>query len=139
MTFRLPSNIHERIPIAAQYLRSRKDVCFAYLFGGLAKGRPSPISDIDIAIYLTEDADIIESRLEILENLADVLNTDAIDLIVLNHASLSLSMNILKNNKILVDKKPSVRHVYQSLIMRKYFDYHYLESEILERRFYHGR
>jgi predicted nucleotidyltransferase len=135
----LPKNINERIQRAADYLQTHQDVYFAYLFGGLAKRKPSPLSDVDIAVYLSEGADPIGSKLEILEKLVDILQTDNIDLIILNKASLPLSMNILKQNILLVDKRPHIRHEYQSLIMRKYFDYHHLESEILEQRFYHGR
>ena len=68
----LPENIHDLIPQAKEYLFSRKDVCFAYLFGGLAKGDPTPLSDVDIAVYLTDGFDPTQSKLEIIEKLVDV-------------------------------------------------------------------
>ena len=135
---KLPKNILELLPQAAEYLKTRQDVEFAYLFGGLAKKEPSPLSDVDIAVYLTDAADVVGSKLAILEELADILQTEEIDLVVLNKSSLPICMNIIKNHKILVDKKPVERHSYQSIIMRKYFDYSRLESGILKRRFYHG-
>ena len=109
----------DRIKYASQYLEKRKDVIFAYLFGGLAKGDAKPLSDVDIAVYLEEGVDCIESKLDILEDLIDILNTDEIDLIILNQSSISLSMNVIKSNRLLVDKKPFVRHAYNSLVMRK--------------------
>ena len=135
---KLPKDIQDRIQDAASYLETRHDVLFAYLFGGLSKAAPKPLSDVDIAVYLSENAECIQARSEIMENLVDILKTDEIDLIILNQASLSLSMNVLKNNRLLVDKKPFLRHTYQSLIHRKYFDFHNFESNILEKRFYHG-
>jgi predicted nucleotidyltransferase len=135
---KLPTDIMDRIKRAGQYLEKRRDVIFSYLFGGLAKGDAKPLSDVDIAVYLDEDVDCIEAKLDILENLVDILNTDQIDLIVLNRSSLSLSMNVIKNNRLLVDKQPSIRHAHDSLVMRKYFDFSRLESSILKRRFYHG-
>jgi predicted nucleotidyltransferase len=135
---KLPKNILELLPQAAKYLKTRHDVEFAYLFGGLAKKEPSPLSDVDIAVYLAEDTDVVESKLSIMEELAGILLTEEIDLVVLNNASLPICMNIIKNHKILVDKKPVVRHSYQSKIMRKYFDYSRFEASILKRRFYHG-
>jgi uncharacterized protein len=135
---KLPSNILELLPKAAEYLKARQDVEFAYLFGSLAAREPSPLSDVDIAVYLTKNADAIESKLAILEGLADILNTEEIDLVILNQSALPICMNILKKHRVLVDKKPVVRHSYQSIIMRKYFDYSRLESDILQRRFYHG-
>ncbi|MBC2712040.1 MAG: nucleotidyltransferase domain-containing protein [Desulfosarcina sp.] len=136
---KLPKDILGRIDRAANYLEKRNDVYFAYLFGGLSKGEPKPLSDVDIAVYLSENADSIQAKSEIVEKLVDILLTDEIDVVILNQSSLPLSMNVLKHNRLLVDKKPFLRHAYQSLITRKYFDYHHLESNILKRRFYHGR
>ena len=133
---KLPKDILDRIQYAANYLETRNDVLFAYLFGGLSKGEPKPLSDVDIAVYLSENADCIQAKSEIIENLVDILRTDEIDVIILNQSSLSLSMNVLKNNRVLVDKKPFRRHTYQSLIFRKYFDFNKFELNILKRRFY---
>ena len=133
---KLPKDILDRIQYAANYLETSNDVLFAYLFGGLSKGEPKPLSDVDIAVYLSENAECIQAKSEIIENLVDILRTDEIDVIILNQSSLSLSMNVLKNNRVLVDKKPFRRHTYQSLIFRKYFDFNKFESNILKRRFY---
>jgi predicted nucleotidyltransferase len=135
---RLPEDIKDRIQVAADYLEQKGDVVFAYLFGGLAKGDPKPLSDVDIAVYLSENVDLPHAKADLIEKLIDILHTDEIDLVVLNQSSLPLSMNVIKHNRVLVDKKPFVRHAFQSLIMRKYFDHHQLESAILKRRFYHG-
>lgn len=135
---KLPKDILIRIQDAANYLEHRQDVIFAYLFGGLSKAKPKPLSDVDIAIYISDETACVQAKKEIVEDLVDILKTDEIDLVVLNQSSLSLSMNVLKKNRILVDKKPTLRHSYESLLMRKYFDYSRLESTILKRRFYRG-
>ena len=126
---KLPKDILDRIQYAADYLETRDDVVFSYLFGGLSKGEPKPLSDVDIAVYLTENAECIQAKSEIIENLVDILRTDEIDVIILNQSSLSLSMNVLKNNRVLVDKKPFLRHTYQSLIFRKNFDFQSLKAK----------
>lgn len=135
---KLPMDIMDRIQSAASYLKKREDLVFAYLFGGLTKGEPKPLSDVDLAVYLTENTDVVSAKFEITEELVDILGTDEIDLVILNQSSLPLSMNVLKHNRILVDKKPFMRHLYQSLVMRKYFDFSRFESTLLKRRFYHG-
>ncbi|MCJ7773021.1 MAG: nucleotidyltransferase domain-containing protein [Desulfobacterales bacterium] len=134
----LPKNIGLLLTRAGAYLRSRPDVSFAYLFGGLAKERPTPLSDVDIAVYLSEDEDYIEKKMEILGKLMEILETDEIDLVILNTASLALKMKILENKKILVDHNPFLRHRYESLTMRAYFDFSVKEMEILQRRFLNG-
>jgi predicted nucleotidyltransferase len=135
---RLPEDIIDRIQEAADYLNTRRDVLFAYLFGGLAKGPPKPLSDVDIAVFLSKNVDVVRAKSEIIADLVDILHTDEIDLVILNESSLPLSMNVIKHNRVLVDKNPFVRHTFQSLVMRKYFDHHQFESAILRRRFYHG-
>ena len=135
---KLPQDILDRIHDAADYLKTRHDVIFAYLFGGLAKSEPKPLSDVDIAVYLTEETVWAQAKAEIIEKLVDILHTDEIDLIILNQSSLSLSMNILKHNRLLLDKEPFTRHLYHSLIMRKYFEYSQFESALLKRRLYNG-
>ncbi len=135
---KLPENIEFLLSKAEAYLKSRSDVVFAYLFGGLAKKRPMPLSDVDIAIYLLEGVDIVEKRMEILGKLMMLLETDEIDLVILNTAPLILKMKILENKKVIVDNNPFLRYSYESLTMRKYFDFSIKEMGILERRFLHG-
>ena len=135
----LPKNVADLLPEAFEYLRSEVDVLFAYLFGSLSVGRIGPLSDVDIAVYLGEKISLADKKLEILGNLVNILRTDEIDLVVLNKAPLTLRMKILENKKIIVDKAPFLRHRYESLTMRKYFDFSFKESFILRKRFLHGR
>ncbi len=135
---KLPENILQLLPGAVNYLESHPKVIFSYLFGSLAKGRPLPLSDVDIAVFLKQGVNIAENKLEILGELIDILQTDEIDLVVLNTANLPLVMNILRNKKIIVDDDPFSRHVFESMIMRKYFDFSIKEAAILKRRYLHG-
>jgi len=135
---RLPGNIELLLTGAKAYLKSRSDIVFAYLFGGLAKKKPMPLSDVDIAVYLSECEDYVEQKLEILGKLVILLETDEIDLVILNTAPLTLRMKILENKKVIVDNDPFLRYSYESLTMRKYFDFSIKEMGILERRFLHG-
>ena len=136
---KLPENIEDMLPKTETYLRSRSDILFAYLFGGLARGKPLPLSDVDIAVYIRETVDLSEKKLEILGKLTDLLETDEIDLVMLNEAPLTLKMKVLENKRIIVDNDPFLRHEYESLTMRKYFDFSTKEMAILERRFLYGR
>jgi uncharacterized protein len=135
---RLPKNIDFLLTGAEVYLKSRSDIDFAYLFGSLAKKKIMPLSDVDIAIYLSKDRDMVERKMEILGKLMILLNTDEIDLVILNTAPLTLRMKILENKKVIVDNHPFKRYIYESLIMRKYFDFAIKETGILERRFFYG-
>ena len=135
---KLPDNILALLPAAASHLQSHPSVMFAYLFGSLALGRLQPLSDVDIAIFLDQNIKFAENKLEILGKLNDILQTDEIDLVVLNTAELPLIMSIIKSRKIIVDKEPFMRHKFESLAMRKFFDFSKKETIILHRRYMYG-
>jgi len=135
---KLPENILQLLPKASDYLASHPKVLFAYLFGGLVKGGLQPLSDVDLAVYLADSHSFSEIKLDILGNLIDILQTDEIDLVVLNTAELPLKMNVLKNKKVIVNKHPFPRHIFESLTMRKFYDFSMIESAILHRRFMNG-
>jgi len=133
----IKQDILKLIPKVEIYLKSRKDIQFAYLFGSFAKDRVTLLSDIDIAVYLIGD-DLSGKRMEILGDLIDILKTDKVDLVILNTAPLTLRMKILQNKRLLADNAPFVRHTYESMTIRTYFDYSKIENNILERRFLNG-
>lgn len=135
---KLPTNIEDLMPKALKYLQTRPDIIFAYLFGSFGRGKHFPLSDVDVAVYLKELSDMQEKKMEILGTLIDILQTDEIDLVVLNRAPLPLRMRILENKKVVVDREPFRRHHYESLTMREYFDFSILEKQILNRRFLSG-
>jgi predicted nucleotidyltransferase len=135
---KLPANIEDLIPKALTYLQSMPDILFAYLFGSFGRGKRFPLSDVDIAVYLKEPSDVQQKKMEILGALIDILETDEIDLVILNSASLPLRMRILENKKVVADREPFFRHRYESLTMREYFDFSILEKQILNRRFLGG-
>ena len=134
----LPENIIELLPGAAAYLEGHPKTLFGYLFGSLAGGIPLPLSDVDIAVYLVDNLFAKDDKLDILGKLMEILQTDEIDLVILNTASLPLIINVLKNKRIIVDKDPFVRHSFESLNMRKYYDFSMKESAQLKRRYLHG-
>jgi len=63
------------------------------------------------------------------------LGTEEVDLVILNTSPISLTGRVLQNRKILIDKKPFVRHRYESITLRKYFDFAVKERDILKRRY----
>jgi uncharacterized protein len=136
---KLPENILDFLPQVVDFLKNRQKVVFSYLFGSLARDKVLPLSDIDIAIYLKEGMDLDQEKMSILQNLIDLLVTEEIDLVLLNTAPLTLKARIVENKKILVDKEPFLRHSFESLVLREYFDFSKKEEQIFKRRFSLGR
>ena len=134
----LPKNIQDLLSKAADYLQSRHDVSFAYLFGTLSKGQGTPLSDVDIAVFLSGGDKRAEKKLEILGDLSDLLNTDEVDLVDLHTESLPLKMRVIKTGTVIADNDPFERHNFESLAIRQYLDFAVKEKAILEGRFLNG-
>lgn len=131
----LPADILSRLDYLSSALIQHKHIVFAYLFGGLAKGEVRPLSDVDIAIYLTTMESLAEVKLDLIGVIADALGTDEFDLVILNGAPISLVGRILQQRRVLVDKDPPQRHLFESLMNRQFFDFKRKEEALLRQRF----
>ncbi len=116
-------------------LSSSPEIIFSYIFGSIAKGTQNPLSDIDIAIYVDNVQDLAEFKMQTLNKLMDALETDKIDLVILNTASLFLKAQVLQQKILLTDKNPFFRHKFESLTLREYFDFSIKERDIFKRRY----
>ncbi len=114
------------------------------------RGRASRI-EIEILLYLTgkrqigdaislagvkkETKDIAEYKTRLFHKLTDALETCELDLVILNTAPTSITGRILLNKLVLVDKIPYRRHFYESLTLRKFFDFKVKEDAFFKRRY----
>ncbi len=131
----LPEDIAGRLSRLVPVLEGEQSVLFAYLFGGLARGERRPLSDVDIAVYLRSRDAVAEVKLALIGLLCDTLGSDEVDLVILNQAPIALVGRILRERRVLVDKEPPLRHLFESRVNREYFDFSRKEEAILLRRF----
>ena len=136
---RLPADILSKIPDVKRILLQDNNIIFAYLFGGLTEGKVNPLSDIDIAVYLRSTDNLAEYKLNLFDRLTDALRTNELDLLILNIIPLSIAGRILQNKQILADKDPPIRHAYESLTLRKFFDFRIKEDTFFFMRYGVGR
>jgi len=134
----LPPGIRERLSTLGQALERCPQVVFAYLFGGAGAGRISPLSDVDVAVYLDEGIDQIEGRLEAIGVVTAHLGTDEVDLVVLNTAPTALVGRILQTRQVLLDREPFRRHRFESQALREFLDFRIFEHRILAQRHARG-
>jgi predicted nucleotidyltransferase len=134
----LPIDILEKLPAASRALEAAPEVVFAYLFGGLARGAPKPLSDVDIAVYLRDASGAGNAKLSLFESITTALGTIEVDLVILNTAPISLVGRIIQGRKLLVDKEPFLRHRFESAKLREFFDFRIREDAFQERRFRNG-
>jgi len=131
---RLPTDIEARLPDLGSVLEESPGVLFAYLFGSATRGRLSPLSDVDVAVYLDETCDPLEARLEAIGRATAHLGTDKVDVVVLNQAPIALAGRILQSRRVLCDREPLRRHRFESLALREFADFRVFEGRILSRR-----
>jgi predicted nucleotidyltransferase len=132
---KLPKNILPRIQNLKNVLLQDDNIVFAYLFGGLTKGEVKDLSDIDIAVYLKDTGNLAGYKLQLFDRLSNALGTSELDLVILNTVSLSIAGRILQNKKLLIDKEPFRRHIYESVTLREFFDFKLKEDAFFTRRY----
>lgn len=94
----------------------------AYLFGSYATGQNNKMSDLDIAVLLSDNYKNTEVKLELLKGLVE-LGYDNIDLVILNRLSIVGKHEVVKHNKILYKSDNFESNSYFSLVVRKYLDF----------------
>jgi predicted nucleotidyltransferase len=135
LRLRLPPDVDARLAGLGQAIAaSSADILFAYLFGSAATGTLSPRSDIDVAIFVAPRADCHAVRLAVARAASRQLATDAVDVVLLNTAPLSLSGRVIGTRQVILDQDPHARHAYESLTLRKFHDFRIREHRILAAR-----
>ncbi len=88
-----PAQLERIVEVAVRH----PEVGLLYLFGSQASGDTGPLSDYDFAVYIDEPnhAKLTDLRFELLHELSRILQSDAIDLVVLNRWINPLSATIL--------------------------------------------
>jgi predicted nucleotidyltransferase len=104
-----------------------------YIFGSRAIGREKLSSDYDFAVILDEKIKkekYSQYKLNIISELLRLVNTDHIDLVILNSddVPLLLKYNIIKEGKVIFDKNKSERVNCEVHILRLWLDWQYFEK-----------
>jgi len=103
---------------------------FAYLFGSVAERKEGKLSDVDMAVFLDESLNKKEKlnlHLRLISDLESVLNTDKIDLIVMNDASISLNYEVIKANYPLFIRDMGEKIDFEHRVLSRYLDRRYYE------------
>jgi predicted nucleotidyltransferase len=131
----LPADIAMRLSDLGQALERCPAVVFAYLFGGAGRGDLTPLSDVDVAVYLDESAVPVDARLEVVGVVTSHLGTDEVDVVVLNSAPTALAGRILGSRRVILDREPFRRHRFESLALRQFLDFRIFEHQLLAQRY----
>lgn len=121
-------SIDEIKNILKEYFKKHLEVEVAYIFGSVAQGRISALSDIDIAI-ITDSQQINGKtyrygyKAEIIADLIKLLRTNKVDLVILNEAGTLLKHRVLHFGKLIYSKNEGKRIKFQTDTINKYNDF----------------
>ena len=108
-------------PVLAKY-----PVEIAYLHGSVARGRPLPTSDVDIALVLTElppPYKRLKLELEIQAALEDACRLSNLDVRTINNAPIVVQGQIIQEGLLLYSRDKAQLVNFEVLTRKKYFDY----------------
>jgi len=117
--------------MVVEFLSTRQEIEFAYIFGSFASGEK--YHDIDIAVYLNQASCLSDHATypygyesDLLGKLTALLRTDAVDFVVLNKASLTLFTRVIKYGKVVIDRDRLRRIHIENNIRKQFIDTAYL-------------
>jgi uncharacterized protein YutE (UPF0331/DUF86 family)/predicted nucleotidyltransferase len=129
--------------LTAYFGRCPYPVALAYLFGSTMRGQGTPLSDIDLAIYLDEPDRMQRARIypSLLSALRQIIGDGEVDLVYLNDASPLLAYQII-TGQLIYKADERQRIIIETGALRDYFDERALEQvrhRLLQARILAGR
>jgi len=101
----------------------REGIAAAYLFGSVARGTAGPKSDVDVGILYEKDPPLTLEGLGLrLEGDLESLLGKPVQLVVLNHAPVDLTIRVLRDGKLLVDRDRTKRVRFEVKTRFEFFD-----------------
>ena len=124
-------------------LFTQSPVNAAYLAGSLSTRTSfGHLSDVDIAILLMEQIksdQFLDYQLYFFSELAKRLESDSIDVVILNQASLLLKLQVIKYGQILYSRDEKLRVSFETKAIMDYLDFKKfdeIQNQALSRRLY---
>ncbi len=124
-------------------LFTQSPVNAAYLTGSLStRATFGHLTDIDVAVLLMDQikADqFLDYQLYFLSELAKRLESDSIDIVILNQASLLLKLQVIKYGQILFSRNEKQRISFETKAVMDYLDFKKfdeIQNQALSRRLY---
>jgi predicted nucleotidyltransferase len=104
-------------------LSNLEAVRMVYLFGSRAENNVGPMSDFDIAVLVDRAADGSSLRARLAHELAHILQTDRVDVVLLNRAPIELAYAVVAHGKVLYEESVATRVEYEATVLSRYGDF----------------
>jgi predicted nucleotidyltransferase len=128
-----PLEKEQLLPLLKDFFEKEEYIELAYLFGSVSEGKAGVLSDIDVAVYLSESltkAQRNHKRIELIGSLTTLLKSDSVDLLIINDTSPVLSFEIIRPNILIYARDHNLRVDVEHRIMSTYLDWKYYEDRL---------
>lgn len=116
-------------------------VMLAYLYGSTARGRATPLSDIDIALVVNKDefdpVDRLKLELEIEEQIVNACELRQAEVRIINDAPIIFRGEVVNDGILLYSRSEEFRVDFETFTRSEYFDF--LPVAALHREAYFER
>ena len=119
-------DMKKRLQVLTETTKDHPEIDVLYLFGSHATNTVNPLSDIDIAILLgrnVEPGQYFGLRLKYIALFAELLETEAIDVVVLNNAPSHLAFRVISLRNILFERNRSHRVEFEVRAVNRFLDF----------------
>ena len=127
--------VQENIGNISTIAEKNPKIKLIYLFGSYATGEFSSMSDVDIALYVENLDNDIES--DIYSEVTALLKTDEVDIVYLNKVRASFSNEIIKKGKLMYCRDEEFRVSFESRVLKEYLDFKpfqdFFSQQVLDR------
>jgi len=136
-----PNSIDSRL--TEYFVTCSYPVRWAYLFGSEAQRQTTPLSDVDVAVYLDEPDPVKRSRyyLSLLFDLTRAVGNGEVDLVFLNDAPSLFAYQIM-GGQLLYSADEERRVAFETSVLREYFDelaWEHMRHRLLQARIQAGK
>ena len=121
------------------FRENHKNVDLAYLFGSYAKGKVTPLSDVDVAVLLNDKIKsevYFDMKLDFADQLSSYLGKE-VEVVILNIADPRLSYQVIKHGEMVFEKTRDLKANFEKKALNTYFDlkpmFEFYEKKLFER------
>ncbi len=118
----------KKINALKNFLKKQRFVRFAYIFGSYARNDITPLSDVDIAVYLDKGlskAEMHEKEMFLINEIQGILEACEFDVVILNNLDIAFCFNVIRGIPL---KSSSDMKTFEFEVMRIFLDIQYHEN-----------
>lgn len=100
-------------------------VRLAYVFGSQVEGKTGPLSDLDVAVLVTNAClnDPTACRARLAHEVRSRVNIDEVDLVLLNRAPIELAYHVIADGERVYETARATRVEYEAYVLERYGDF----------------